>query len=123
MQVWPEGSNWYDIRQIEVNDFTETGESTNVIRVYLVWGLGLQDRSKCHFTDFKCKGQTVLDEDFTLNSPQCQTSMLVSRISTVIYIAQKFAGILLSHPRNTQGFVNPQSPQTFQNCKLLLKLP
>ncbi len=78
VQVWKPGTNWHDIRQIRTNHFKESGEGSNVIRVYMIWGLGLQDRRKCHFTDYKCKGETVLDEEFDMNAPGCQISMLVS---------------------------------------------
>ena len=60
-----------------MNNFKESGEGSNVIRVYLIWGLGLQDRRKCHFTDYKCRGETIFDEDFDLNAPNCQISVLV----------------------------------------------
>ena len=71
VQVWPKGTNWYDVRQIKLKDFTETGEGMNVIRIYIVWGLKLQDRTNCHFTDFKCKGRTVFDEYFDMNNQKC----------------------------------------------------
>ena len=56
-----------------------------MIRVYLVWGLRLQDRRKCHFTDYKCKGETVFDDDFDMNLPECQTSLLVSTVIVTSY--------------------------------------
>eukprot|EP00795_Rhopilema_esculentum_P002676 gene2676-884_t len=76
VQVWKPGTNWHDIRHIRMNNFKESGEGSNVIRVYLIWGLGLQDRRKCHFTDYKCRGETIFDEDFDLNAPNCQLSVL-----------------------------------------------
>ena len=57
----------------------------NVIDLYAVWGLDNQDRSACHFTDFKCTGQTMLDRSFDMNAPPCQMAMLVRRPS--LYIA------------------------------------
>ena len=65
------------MRYIRVKNFRESGEGNNVIRIYLIWGLQLQDRRKCHFTDYKCKGKTVFDEDFDLNPPACQFALLV----------------------------------------------
>uniref|UniRef100_A0A7M5XG14 SSD domain-containing protein n=1 Tax=Clytia hemisphaerica TaxID=252671 RepID=A0A7M5XG14_9CNID len=76
VQVWPNGTNWHDIHYIKLNSFQETGEGTDVIRVYTVWGLKLQDRSTCHHTDFRCKGRTVLDEEFDMNQPGCQQAVL-----------------------------------------------
>ena len=57
----------------------------NVINLYIVWGLKNQDRSECHFTDFNCKGETVLDRSFNLNPPPCQLAMLVRFINSEIY--------------------------------------
>lgn len=76
VQVWPKGTNWYDMRQIKLKAFEETGEGSNVIRIYTVFGLKLQDRTNCHFTDYKCKGKTVFDEDFDMNAPGCQKAVL-----------------------------------------------
>lgn len=65
------------MRQIKLKAFEETGEGSNVIRIYTVFGLKLQDRTNCHFTDYKCKGKTVFDEDFDMNAPGCQKAVLV----------------------------------------------
>ena len=62
---------------MKIQAFQETGEGNNVIRIYTVWGLKLQDRTSCHFTDYKCKGRTVFDEKFDLNKPGCQMAVLV----------------------------------------------
>ena len=77
VQAWKPGTNWHDVRHLRVSSFKESGEGSNVIRIYLIWGLQLQDRRKCHFTDYKCKGETVFDEDFDLNPAVCQISLLV----------------------------------------------
>ena len=69
------------MRDLRIKNFRESGDSSNVIRIYLVWGLQLQDRRSCHFTDFKCKGTTVFDEDFDLNPPACQIALLVSPLA------------------------------------------
>ena len=50
--------------------------------VNIIWGLKEQDRRECHHTDFKCKGKTVFDRSFDMNTPPCQTEMLVSLILT-----------------------------------------
>ncbi|XP_065662076.1 protein dispatched homolog 1 isoform X3 [Hydra vulgaris] len=76
VQVWPKGTNWYDMRQIKLKSFTEMGGGMDVIRIYIVWGLKNQDRKDCHFTDFKCKGKTVFDEDFDMNKNGCQAAIL-----------------------------------------------
>ena len=73
------------MRYIKINAFEEKGEGLNVIRVYIVWGLKMQNRSNCHFTDFKCKGKTVFDEAFDMNKEGCQESMLVSKFYLITY--------------------------------------
>ena len=64
-----------------------------MIRVYLVWGLRLQDRRKCHFTDYKCKGETVFDDDFDMNLPECQILLLVSTVQSIAEIVLRLRHI------------------------------
>ena len=74
---------------MKLKAFQETGEGNNVIRIYAVWGLKLQDRTKCHFTDYKCKGETVFDEEFDMNQPKCQEAVLVCLWITITVFLYK----------------------------------
>ncbi|XP_064604053.1 protein dispatched homolog 3-like [Liolophura sinensis] len=47
-----------------------------VVKVYLIWGLRTQDRSKCHRTNFfNCKGETIWDDSFDLNPKPAQVAL------------------------------------------------
>lgn len=74
--MWVPGTNWYKIKRLRDTAF-QVSEEDDIVTVNVIWGLQEQDRSDCHFTDYKCKGKTVFDNSFDLNPPPCQTSMLV----------------------------------------------
>ena len=84
VDIWGKGTNWHSVKRLTSTAFKPSSED-NVINLYIVWGLKIQDRSKCHFTDFNCKGDTVLDRSFDLNPPPCQLAMLVRFINNEIY--------------------------------------
>lgn len=77
MDVWGPGTNWYTIKRLRRSAFRPSQED-NVVEVNIIWGLKIQDRSSCHFTNFKCKGKTVFDTSFDLNPSECQEALLVS---------------------------------------------
>lgn len=77
MDVWGPGTNWYVIKRLRRSAFRPSQED-HVVEVHIIWGLKNQDRSSCHFTDFKCKGNTVFDPSFDLNPSECQVALLVS---------------------------------------------
>lgn len=81
--MWGEGTNWHSVQRLNRNQFNPSSED-NVINLYIVWGLKNQDRSECHFTDYKCKGKTVLDRSFDMNPPPCQIAMLVRKHSLTL---------------------------------------
>ncbi len=76
VEIWGPKSNWAKIRELRRTKFAASQED-RVVKVTIVWGLKNQDRSQCHHTDFKCRGNTVFDTSFDINSPPCQTSLLV----------------------------------------------
>ena len=84
--MWVPGTNWYEIKRLRETAF-QPSEEDNIVSVHIIWGLREQDRSTCHFTDYKCKGKTVLDSSFDLNPPPCQNAMLVSSISMVTHLS------------------------------------
>ena len=71
------GSNWYDVKRIRDDLFVPSDED-KYIHVYIAWGLNNQDRSDCHFTDYKCPGKTVFDNGLDISIPPCQMALLVS---------------------------------------------
>ncbi|KAJ7373388.1 hypothetical protein OS493_012981 [Desmophyllum pertusum] len=75
VDVWGPGTNWYNIKRLRRSAFRPSQED-NVVEVNIIWGLKNQDRSSCHFTDFKCKGRTVFDTSFDLNPAECQVALL-----------------------------------------------
>ncbi|XP_028402921.1 protein dispatched homolog 3-like [Dendronephthya gigantea] len=75
IKLWRSDSNWNKVRHIESNAFRKSQED-RVIIVYIIWGLKEQDRSECHHTDFACKGKTIFDHEFDLNSQPSQQAML-----------------------------------------------
>jgi hypothetical protein len=77
VDLWVSGTNWYEIKRLRETAF-QPSEEDNLVTVHIIWGLREQDRSRCHFTDYKCKGETVFDTSFDLNPPRCQNAMLVS---------------------------------------------
>lgn len=79
MDVWAPGTNWYNIKLLRRSAFRPSQED-NVVEVNIIWGLNKQDRSSCHFTDFKCKGRTVFDTSFDLNPKECQEALLVRQL-------------------------------------------
>ena len=83
IDMWGEGTNWHSVQRLNRNQFNPSSED-NVINFYIVWGLKNQDRSECHFTDYKCKGKTVLDRSFDMNPPPCQIAMLVRNHSLTL---------------------------------------
>ena len=87
MDVWGPGTNWYDIKRLRRSAFRPSQED-DVVEVHIIWGLKNQDRSSCHFTDFKCKGSTVFDGSFDLNPSECQVALLVSDSSVRRYSLQ-----------------------------------
>jgi len=75
VDVWGPGTNWYIIKRLRRSAFRPSQED-DVVEVNIIWGLKKQDRSSCHFTDFKCKGLTVFDTSFDLNPTECQEALL-----------------------------------------------
>ncbi|XP_028517341.1 uncharacterized protein LOC110247148 isoform X2 [Exaiptasia diaphana] len=69
------GSNWYDVRRLRDNSFNPS-EEDQFFSVYVVWGLQNQDRSDCHFTDYKCAGNSVFDNSLDISNPPCQMALL-----------------------------------------------
>ena len=80
VDVWGPGTNWYIIKRLRRSAFRPSQED-DVVEVNIIWGLKKQDRSSCHFTDFKCKGMTVFDTSFDLNPTECQEALLVIILS------------------------------------------
>lgn len=80
VDVWGPGTNWYDIKRLRRSAFRPSQED-DVVEIHIIWGLKNQDRSSCHFTDFKCRGRTVFDTSFDLNPGDCQVALLVSNLS------------------------------------------
>lgn len=76
IDVWGPGTNWYISPRLRRTAFRPSQED-DVVEVNVIWGLKDQDRSSCHFTDFKCKGKTVFDNSFDLNPAECQEAILV----------------------------------------------
>ena len=76
IDVWGPGTNWYISPRLRRTAFRPSQED-DVVEVNVIWGLKDQDRSSCHFTDFKCKGKTVFDNSFDLNPTECQEAILV----------------------------------------------
>ena len=77
--MWRSDTNWAKYNVLNNNVFRSSQEDYVVV-VNIIWGLKEQDRSECHHTDFKCKGNTVFDQSFDINPPPCQISMLVSEL-------------------------------------------
>jgi len=75
VDVWGPGTNWYDIKRLRRSAFRPSQED-DVVEIHIIWGLKNQDRSSCHFTDFKCRGRTVFDTSFDLNPADCQMALL-----------------------------------------------
>ncbi|XP_029214096.1 protein dispatched homolog 1-like isoform X3 [Acropora millepora] len=75
IDVWGPGTNWYISPRLRRTAFRPSQED-DVVEVNVIWGLKDQDRSSCHFTDFKCKGKTVFDNSFDLNPTECQEAIL-----------------------------------------------
>ena len=71
IQFLPEGTNFGSYISRAQNF------ETNPLRVYLIWGMELQDLSDCHKTDFNCNGQTVYDSAFSMERDVSQVAMLV----------------------------------------------
>lgn len=78
------GTNWYDVKRLRENAFNPS-EEDKFVKVYVAWGLQNQDRSSCHFTDYKCAGKTVLDNGFDLSPPPCQIALLVRILQSWIF--------------------------------------
>ncbi|XP_033735522.1 protein dispatched homolog 1-like [Pecten maximus] len=71
-KIFKEHHNYQMANDRRKNAFIPSGRD-QIIRVYMVWGLRLQDRSSCHKTDGeKCTGKTVWDEAFDLNPSPAQ---------------------------------------------------
>ncbi|XP_028396244.1 protein dispatched homolog 3-like [Dendronephthya gigantea] len=75
VEIWSPDTNWAKVRKLRETKFAAS-ESDRVVKVTIVWGLKNQDRSDCHHTDFKCRGKTIFDTSFDMNSPPCQRSVL-----------------------------------------------
>lgn len=76
VEIWSPDTNWGKVRKLRETKFAAS-ENDRVVKVTIVWGLKNQDRSDCHHTDFKCRGKTIFDRSFDMNSPPCQRSVLV----------------------------------------------
>lgn len=74
--MWVSGTNWYEIKRLRETAF-QPSEEDKIVTVHVIWGLKEQDRSSCHFTDYKCKGKTVFDANFDINPLLCQNAVLV----------------------------------------------
>ncbi|XP_028396305.1 protein dispatched homolog 3-like [Dendronephthya gigantea] len=75
VDMWVPGTNWYEVKRLRESAFRPS-EEDNIFAVHIIWGLKEQDRTNCHFTDYKCKGKTVFDTSFDLNPPPCQNAAL-----------------------------------------------
>ncbi|XP_021340144.1 protein dispatched homolog 1-like [Mizuhopecten yessoensis] len=74
-KIFKEDHNYQMANDRQKNAFRPSGRDP-IIRVYMVWGLRLQDRSACHKTDGeKCTGKTVWDEAFDLNPSPAQVQL------------------------------------------------
>ncbi|XP_069117661.1 protein dispatched homolog 1-like [Argopecten irradians] len=74
-KIFKDDHNYQMANDRRKNAFKPSGRD-DIIRVYMVWGLRLQDRSNCHKTDGeKCTGKTVWDEAFDLNPSPAQLQM------------------------------------------------
>ena len=73
----PENSNTGKYLSWRNSQFSTQGESDNLIKVLLIWGLKKQDISRCHKTDPACFGDTVWDDNFNLDSAEAQNALLV----------------------------------------------
>ncbi|KAK3093447.1 hypothetical protein FSP39_015842 [Pinctada imbricata] len=49
--------------------------SSNLVTVYVAWGLGLKDKSDCHFSAIECRGKQVYDDNFNLNPEANQLAL------------------------------------------------
>ena len=71
----------YGVAQRLAQDAFVPSYDEEVVRVFVVLGMNPQDRSRCHKTDFLCKGETVWDDSFDLNPPPAQMALLVSGVT------------------------------------------
>ncbi|ELU03862.1 hypothetical protein CAPTEDRAFT_209557 [Capitella teleta] len=71
----PDDSNAGKYLSWNTNLFSTSGDNTNNVQVYLIWGLKVQDISSCHKTDFECTGNTVWDSNFNLDSATTQQAL------------------------------------------------
>lgn len=53
------------------------GDTSYVQTVALVWGLKNQNMDGCSYFDEECDGETVWDDDFSLESTTAQKGILV----------------------------------------------
>ena len=60
------------------------------MKIYLVWGLKKQSRSGCHHSDSECKGSTVFDDDFDLNSDAAQQDLVVGTWFNLPHVRWRF---------------------------------
>ncbi|XP_060070535.1 protein dispatched homolog 3-like [Ylistrum balloti] len=74
-KIYKQNHNYQMANDRQKNAFTPSG-GDRIIRVYMVWGLRLQDRSGCHKTaGSKCTGRTVWNEAFDLNPSPAQLQL------------------------------------------------
>ena len=72
-----EDSNFGKALDRSANAF-QPSQTDGSVKVYIIWGLALQDISQCHMTDLTCLGRTVWDDHFDMNPASSQQALLVS---------------------------------------------
>lgn len=53
-------------------------DSDNLVTIYIAFGLGLKDRSGCHFSSINCHGTQMYDTTFDPNPTANQLALKVS---------------------------------------------
>ncbi|KAK3092390.1 hypothetical protein FSP39_002236 [Pinctada imbricata] len=66
LKIFKDSHRYTKSRNAELYSFVQS-TSSSLVTIYVAWGLGLKDRSECHFSSIDCRGTNVYDSSFDPN--------------------------------------------------------
>ena len=82
VQLVSDSTNYGKALKMNQEAFVPSSIDSDIVEVYMIWGLGEHDRSSCHKTDFldeHCQGRTRWDASLDMNSMRAQQALKVVR--------------------------------------------
>lgn len=77
LQIYKKSHFYTQAQDKELYSFVQNVDS-NLLTIYIVWGLSLKDRSSCHFSSIECRGTEVYDSSFDPNPAANQIALKVN---------------------------------------------